>query len=150
MVNNGPLVALAYLKMVEPTMQFNKRAQLDRAKVLSGKELIVTAMDKITSAGLDCFFAQSYLQSAVDCMDNALNDKTFVETDTAFKDIIVSKVNPAINLLYVAVGKYYCQNEFNFQEKMIPILKEVVDHCIAEKEYFGYDKEIREENVVCG
>lgn len=150
MINNGPLVALAYLKMVEPAMQFNKRAQLDRTKVLSGKDLIATAMDKITEANLDCFFTLSYLQSAVDCMDNALSDKTFVETDTEFKNIIVEKVNSAIHSLYVPVGRYYCENEFNFQEKMIPILKEIVDHCIAEKEYFGYEKEIREETGVCG
>lgn len=144
MENNGPLIALAFLKRVEPAIKLDKRAQLDRTGVTEAKDCIVNAMNRLDNAGIRDFYIMAYLNSAVEYIESVLEDETFVETDTVFKKVVMDKINEAINLLYVPIGTYYMDNEFVFKDAMRPILNELIDNCISRGMYFGYDKQSME------
>ncbi len=69
---------------------------------------------------------------------------TFVETDMESKQIIINELSKALNELYKFAGKYYTTNHFTYNLGKEDILRSIVDACINQGYYFGYDKNIGE------
>ncbi len=74
-------------------------------------------------------------------------DESFVETDAETKSLISDKMNVGINSLYTFAGKFYIDNEFDYDMCIAPILNRIIDSCINDGFYFGYDTKIQEGSV---
>lgn len=143
MANNGLLISLALLERTEPYLKVDKREQLDRLNLDMIRVNVSKALEYIADAKLDDIYITGPLLSAVECIEVLLENNSFIETDLETKDIITEKITTALDKMYVAVGKYYTHRNFDYNVRLYPMLKRVVDECIRNEYYF--EKTFREE-----
>ena len=137
MAKNGLLIGLALLERTEPLLKADKREQISRLNLESIRLNVTKALEYIAESGVNNIYVNGYLLSAVECMEVMLANTEFIETDLETKDIIVEKITVALENLYLEVGKYYTNQDFEYNMRLFPMLKRVVDECIRKGYYFG-------------
>lgn len=135
--NNNLLTALALVETVKPQLRYDKREQIPRASLEVIKRALSQALSKINQAEISDTYIIGYLISVVEFIDVLLEQPDYMETDTETKDIITDKVMSALDNLYLEVGKYYTDKDFDHSIKLEPLLMRVVDNCIKRGYYFG-------------
>lgn len=136
--DNSVLIALAILERVEPQLNAETRSQIDRNSLIAIQHYIMQAQQKLMGVELKHFEIKSNLAEADNLIIEMLADDAFKMTDIATKELIVSKIETALNLLYVDAGMYYdTEHEFKFSIGLNPLLQRIVNRCIAKGYYFG-------------
>ena len=135
--NNSLLTALALVETVKPQLRFDKREQIPRASLEVINRALTQALSKINQAEISDTYIVGYLISVVEFIDILLEQTDYTETDTETKDIITDKVLSCLDNLYLEVGKYYTDRDFDHNIRMEPLLMRVVDNCINRGYYFG-------------
>lgn len=138
--NNNVLLALALLERLEPQLKIDKREQISKSNLDLIQRTITQVLTKINSVKLDNEDAiLGSLISAVDLIEDLVNDAEFVQTDTVTKEIIAAKCMEAVDLLYIAAGKYYMTHHFEYSLRVENMIIKIIKYNVRKGFYFGKD-----------
>lgn len=136
-IDNSLLMALAMIERIEPQLKLEHRDQISKANLSFIDQSLSQAVEKISKANCDTYSILSNLISALELIKILLEDETFDYTDSNTKEILGDKIMTSLQDLYLVVGKYYTNHEFNYNVRMEPLLQRIVDKCLERGYYFG-------------
>lgn len=135
--NNNLLLALALIERVRPQLKEDKREQLTRENLMIMGQSLTQALIKVDEAKIDNIYILGNLIGVTDFIENLLSNPGYIETDVETKKVIADKVLSSLDDMYLEVGKYYTEREFDYTIKLEHILNRVIDNCIRRGYYFG-------------
>lgn len=135
--NNNLLLALALIERVRPQLKEDKREQLTRENLMIMGQSLTQALIKVDEAKIDNIYILGNLIGVTDFIENLLSNPDYIETDVETKKVIADKVLSSLDDMYLEVGKYYTEREFDYTIKLEHILNRVIDNCIRRGYYFG-------------
>lgn len=146
-VNDKILTAVILMERIFPRLNVNNRAPISRARLRSIDQSIAMVLEKLNE---DC--KQSLiitpLIEIMQLIDNLEHDDNFIETDAETKELIIDRMDSALDELYLFAGKFYMDHEFTWALTQSETLRAIVDACISKGFYFGVDNELRAEGVI--
>lgn len=139
MGDNSLLLALVLLERVKPHLQEDKRVQINRSGLNMISQAVSQALERLNSVlGKDGnIYIIGDLIVVLETVNSLLQDERFTETDLDTKNMLIEKVTEALNKLYIEVGKYYTNNDFDYSPRMVSLLNRIIDVCIDNGYYFG-------------
>lgn len=138
--NNNVLIALALLERLEPQLKIDKREQISKSNLDLMQRTITQILTKINGVKLENeAVILGNLISVSELIEDLVNDAEFVQTDTATKEIIAAKCMEALDLLYIATGKYYTVADFEPSMRVEAMIIKVIKYCVQKGYYFGKD-----------
>lgn len=135
--NNNLLLALALIERVRLQLKEDKREQLTRENLMIMGQSLTQALIKVDEAKIDNIYILGNLIGVTDFIENLLSNPDYIETDVETKKVIADKVLSSLDDMYLEVGKYYTEREFDYTIKLEHILNRVIDNCIRRGYYFG-------------
>ena len=132
---------MAVAEGIIPQLQSETRVQLQRNVLASLEKSIAQVLSSLQLAELRDGIIAGNFAAALQIIKGILADDTVMETDLITKNAIIEKVVPAIDRLYIKVGEYYTDNDFNYTPRLQKLLNRIVDRCVAGGMYFGVDRE---------
>ena len=145
--NNDVLTSVILMERVIPRLHANSREPISRQQL---KQITQSLSMVLRSLYNDCKepLVLTPIMEVMTLADNVMADDTFVETDSETKSIIVDRLDTAITELYIFAGKFYMTNEFTWTLTKTDALRHIVDTCMDNGFYFGYDKALQAEGVI--
>lgn len=145
--NNDVLTSVILMERVIPRLHANSREPISKQQL---KQVVQSLSMVLRSLYNDCKepLVLTPIMEVITLADSVMADDTFVETDNETKTIIVNKLDTAITELYIFAGKFYMTNEFTWTLTKTDALRHIVDACMDNGFYFGYDKTLQAEGVI--
>ena len=136
--NNSLLKAILMLERVKPMMHEQDRAPIDLHHLRQIKERIVLTLNIVAPITQSAVITAPLIE-VINLIDTMSEDSTFVETTDEAKKVLCSKVDDAMDELYLFAGKYYMDHEFNYTMTLDAILRKIVDVNLAHGFFFGME-----------
>lgn len=138
MTNDSVLVGIAVLERCVPFLKIGTRESVSRIALQRVQDGIQKCIEKISGQITNTEVLTPLME--VDMLITSLfEDSAFVEADVEIKHVMTTTLMPAVDLLYLEVGKYYMNNDFTFKVGLESLLRRIVDKCIEQNFYFGYE-----------
>lgn len=138
--DDSVLLGVAILERCNPYLSIGTRVPISRTALIRIQEGCKKCIEKLYQRITNVLITGPLLE--VDTLiDTLLQESTFVETDDDVKNILIGKLQPALDLLYKEAGEYYMTHEFNFKPGLESLLIRIVDKSIEQGYYFGYTEE---------
>ncbi len=131
--DNNLLLALALMERIRPQLKDDKREQLTRENLITIQRLLAQVLARIGEGKIENVYILGNIISASDLIDTLLSSLDYYETDRVIADKILSSLED----MYLEVGKYYVDRDFDYTIKLDNILNRIVDNCIRRGYYFG-------------
>lgn len=141
------LLAVVLMERVIPLLKEEKREQISRAGVSSISHSILQVYERISDASIKASTIVMKINTVVTVLTSLLEEPAFYETDMETKELLISECNAIMSDIYLAAGKYYMLEEFDYNPRLSNTLNRIIDKCIVMGFYFGVDKELQEEGV---
>lgn len=145
--NNEVLSAVILLQRVIPRLHGNSRETIKRNQlnqISQSVTIILRSLEPYCKEPL----VLTPLMEILELIKTVCSDDTFVETDAETKGLLVNRAEDALNYLCIFAGKFYVEHSFTWSFTKAEVLKDIVDTCIQNGYYFGYDKILREEGAI--
>ncbi len=131
--DNNLLLALALMERIRPQLKDDKREQLTRENLITIQRLLAQVLARIGEGKIENVYILGNIISASDLIDTLLSSLDYYET----KRVIADKILSSLEDMYLEVGKYYVDRDFDYTIKLDNILNRIVDNCIRRGYYFG-------------
>lgn len=144
---NEVLSAIILMERVLPRMHANSRETIKRQQlkqVVQSLSMVLRSLSDYCKEPL----VLTPIMEVMTLIDNVTADETFVETDAETKELIVSRLDTALTQLYLFAGKFYMEHEFTWTLTKTDVLRHIVDVCMDNGFYFGYDKILQAEGAI--
>ncbi len=136
--DNNVLMALAVLERVEPQLNVDTRSQIDRNSLIAVQHYIMQAQQKLIGINLRHCEIRTNLVEADNLIMEILSDDAFEMTDLETKELLISKIETALHLLYLDAGMYYdTEHEFAYSMRLNTLLQRIINVCVSKGYYFG-------------
>ena len=135
--DNNLLLALALMERIRPQLKDDKREQLTRENLITIQRLLAQVLARIGEGKIVNVYILGNIISASDLIDTLLSSLDYYETDSETKRVIADKILSSLEDMYLEVGKYYVDRDFDYTIKLDNILNRIVDNCIRRGYYFG-------------
>jgi hypothetical protein len=145
--NNEVLSAVILMERVIPRLHANSRETIRRQQLKQVESSLTMVLHSLADNCKEPLVLTPIME-VITLIDNVTADDTFVETDAETKEMIVERLDTAINQLYLFAGKFYMNNEFTWAVTKSDVLRHIVDTCMLNGFYFGYDKILQSEGVL--
>lgn len=146
-VNNEVLTAVILMERLIPRLHANSRETIKRSS-LKQIEQSLTMVLKALSDNCSDPLVLTPIMEVVELIDTVTTEVSFAETDNETKQLIVDRLTTALNNMYIFAGKFYINNEFEYNIGKMDVLRNIVDTCINAGFYFGYDTKLRQEGAL--
>ena len=146
-VKDGVLGSVVLIERLMPRLKPNTRDTLKRSNLAQVSDTVGIILQQLKD---DCNEPTilTPLLEVVKLIDTLTAEDTFIETDAESKHLIVDRIQNATEQLYLFAGKFYMEYEFTYSMTKVPVLTHIVDCCMANGYYFGYDKVLRAEGAI--
>lgn len=144
---NEVLSAVILMERVLPRMHANSRETIKRQQlkqVVQSLSMVLRSLSDYCKEPL----VLTPIMEVMTLIDSVTADETFVETDAETKELIVSRLDTALTQLYLFAGKFYMEHEFTWTLTKTDVLRHIVDVCMDNGFYFGYDKILQAEGAI--
>lgn len=144
---NEVLSAIILMERVLPRMHANSRETIKRQQlkqVVQSLSMVLRSLSDYCKEPL----VLTPIMEVMTLIDNVTADETFVETDAETKELIVNRLDTALTQLYLFAGKFYMEHEFTWTLTKTDVLRHIVDVCMDNGFYFGYDKILQAEGAI--
>ena len=135
--DNNLLLALALMERIRPQLKDDKREQLTRENLITIQRLLAQVLARIGEGKIENVYILGNIISASDLIDTLLSSLDYYETDSETKRVIADKILSSLEDMYLEVGKYYVDRDFDYTIKLDNILNRIVDNYIRRGYYFG-------------
>lgn len=147
MESNDILTAINLIERIMPRLHADSRETIRRSQLNQVSQSLTMALRFITKYCSEPLVLTPIME-VVTLIENVTTDDTFVETDVETKELIVKRLNSALVQLYLFAGKFYMTNEFEWSLTLTDVLRHIVDACLNNGFYFGYDTQLRAEGLI--
>lgn len=147
MENNDILLGVILLEKILPQLKRNTREPIRRNTLISIQRSIDLCLGKIYPYCSEVMI-MTPLMEVRELIATITEQQSFTETDIETKNEICQRIVQALSSLYLFAGKFYMTNEFSFSLGMSDVLRRIVDNCMTNNFYFGYDKILEEEGAI--
>lgn len=144
---NEVLSAVILMERVIPRLHANSRETIKRQQlrqVVQSLSMVLRSLSDYCKEPL----VLTPIMEVMTLIDNVTADETFVETDAETKELIVNRLDTALTQLYLFTGKFYMEHEFTWTLTKTDVLRHIVDVCMDNGFYFGYDKILQAEGAI--
>lgn len=145
--NNEVLSAVILMERVIPRLHANSRETIKRQQLKQVTQSLSMVLRSLTNYCAEPLVLTPIME-VITLIDNITADDTFVETDAETKTLIVSRLDSAITQLYLFTGRFYMEHEFTWTLTKTDVLRHIVDACMDNGFYFGYDKILQQEGAI--
>lgn len=145
--NNDVLTALNLMERVIPRLHGESRETIKRTQLNQISQSLSMVLRLITKHCSDPLVLTPIME-VVTLIESVTADESFVETDAETKELMVDRLNASLNKMYLFAGKFYMENEFTWSLTLTSVLRHLVDTCLQNGFYFGYDRELQEEGLI--
>lgn len=145
--NNEVLSAVILMERVIPRLHANSRETIKRQQLKQVTQSLSMVLRSLTDYCTEPLVLTPIME-VITLIDNVTADDTFVETDAETKTLIVSRLDSAITQLYLFAGRFYMEHEFTWTLTKTDVLRHIVDTCMDNGFYFGYDKILQQEGSI--
>lgn len=145
-LNDTILSSIILMERVIPRLHGNSRETIKRQQLKQVDETLSLVLQYIK--GDVNALVLTPIMEVVQLIDDVTADESFVETDAETKELIISRLSNALTQLYLFAGKYYMDHEFTWTMTKTNVLRNIVDVCMENGNYFGYDIQLRKEGVI--
>lgn len=150
MGDNSYLKALMLLKRTKPLLMCERRDQIQRAGLLTIQQMLLRALEQLNRVKdrKSDLLINGNMLGILEIVEMLLENPEYTSTDTETKELLSGKLTDCINTMYVDVGKYYMNHDFDMEADQLDyVLQEVIDKCIQLGYYFDEDKRIEEDKA---
>ena len=140
------LNAVSLMERIIPRLKPSTRETIRRNQLVSIQQSLILVM-KTLSEDCTSSIVLTHLMESVNLIDTVTGNPTFEETDAETKSLLIDRANMALSEMYMFAGKFYMTHHFTWAINRSEVLRNIVDYCIKNGFYFGYDKKLRSENV---
>lgn len=141
--SNDVILGVALLERAKLTVKPESREPIKLTQLNTAMNYAANCLSKLRPHCQESLVLSPIVE-ATELIDFLLKDENLVETDKETKDILVTKFNDALYALYLFAGKFYVTHEFKYSLGQADILRRIIDSCLAQGYYFGYDKKLME------
>lgn len=144
MTTDAMLINVSMIIRARDTLKPESREQVSKNSLANIKMFLTHCAGSL--ARLDQLDTETGIR-LVDCIDLInilLGDVSFVQTDTDLKNRLLDNVSKCKIDICLSAGKFYEENDFNYESSKFNILREIVDVNIENGYYFG--KGVKYEN----
>lgn len=145
--NNDVLISISLMERAIALMKEDTREPVRKSSLTQVERMLNNVLIKIVPFTKESLILVPCME-VLELIKVMLEDASFEETDNESKTLIVKKLKDSLNFMYLFAGKHYMTNEFSYSMGLSDILKRVVDNCIANNFYFGYDNILRAEGAI--
>lgn len=146
-LNNEVLTAVILMERIIPRLHANSRETIKRSSLKQIEQSLTMVLRSLTDNCTNPLVLTPIME-VVELIDEVVTEPSFVETANETKQLIVDRLTTALDNLYVFAGKFYIENEFDFNIGKMDVLRNIVDTCINSGFYFGYDVKLRQEGII--
>lgn len=136
--NNNVITAITLIEHVKPLLHYRDRAPIQLRHLVQIQQRLVTALELIRD-DIKSPLVTVPLGEVITLVDVLQNERNFIETTAEIKETICSHIFSALDQLYLAAGKFYEKNEFDYSPGLDPILQGIVNTNIENGYYFGLE-----------
>lgn len=140
MTTNDVLFAVAILSRTYKMLDPNTRVPISKSTLGSIKNQIGMSLEKIMGHTNDVLILMP-LTEADKLIETVISDETFQETPAEVKTILIDKLSYALDMMNLFAGKFYIKNEFDYNPGLFDTVRGIVDSCMKQGYYFGFDNE---------
>lgn len=140
-IDNEVLSAVMLIERVGPKMRSTSREPIRRPALMQIKDQYLRVLGIISSKCSDMLLLTPIAES-VKLIESILEDNSYIETDSDTKDILTDKYSTILQRVYLFAGKYYMDHEFEYNLSKDVLITNIVDSCVANGFYFGFDNEV--------
>jgi hypothetical protein len=144
---NEVISAIILLERVVPRLHANSRETIKRQQLKQIVQSLSMALRSLTNYCTEPLVLTPIME-VMTLVDSVTADDTFVETDAETKELIVNRLDTALNQLYLFAGRFYMDHEFTWSLTKTDVLRHIVDACMDNGFYFGYDKILQAEGEI--
>lgn len=144
---NEVLSAVILMERVLPRMHANSRETIKRQQLKQVAQSLSMVLRSLSDYCKEPLVLTPIME-VMTLIDSVTADETFVETDAETKELIVSRLDTALTQLYLFAGKFYMEHEFTWTLTKTDVLRHIVDVCMDNGFYFGYDKILQAEGAI--
>lgn len=147
MANNDILVGVALLERTLPLLNENTRESIRKNTCDNILRNIDMCLGKIMNYTKDTIVLMPLVEAS-QLIKSVTEDADFVESSDEVKKILIDKIHYALNGLYLFAGKFYMTHDFDYTEGMSQNLVRIINSCISQGFYFGYDAQLQAEGKI--
>lgn len=136
--NNNVITAITLIEHVKPLLHYRDRAPIQLRHLVQIQQRLVTALELIRD-DIKSPLITVPLGEVITLVDVLQNERNFIETTAEIKETICTHIFSALDQLYLAAGKFYEKNEFDYSPGLDPILQGIVNTNIENGYYFGLE-----------
>lgn len=136
--NNNVITAITLIEHVKPLLHYRDRAPIQLRHLVQIQQRLVTALELIRD-DIKSPLVTVPLGEVITLVDVLQNERNFIETTAEIKETICTHIFSALDQLYLAAGKFYEKNEFDYSPGLDPILQGIVNTNIENGYYFGLE-----------
>lgn len=140
MMTNDIIFAVAILSRTYKMLDPNTRVPIRRDTLSSIKNNVGMCLEKIMGYTNESLILMP-LTEVDKLIETVAADSSFKETPAEVKSILVNKVSGALDMLNLFAGKFYIKNEFDYNPGLFDVVRGIVDSCVKQGFYFGYENE---------
>ena len=137
--NDNVIIAITLLERLEPLLHTDDRATIDLKHLLEIHDRLTMVLQCIRPVTEDVLILTP-IASTIQLISTLKQEAGFIETSQDVKDIICTKIEDALNRLYLFAGKYYMENHFTYNQGKKVTLQRIVDRCLLNGFYFGMEE----------
>jgi hypothetical protein len=145
--NNEVLSAVILLERVIPRLHANTRETIRKQQLGQVEQSLSMVLRQLVKDCKDPLVLTPIME-VLQLIEDVTADDTFVETDAETKELIVGRLDNALTRLYLFAGKFYMDHEFTWAMTKTDVLRHIVDACMDNGFYFGYDKELQQNGEI--
>lgn len=146
--NNEIISAVNMMERLLPRLKEDSRETIKRAHLGQIKVNIMMILKLLNNNGCNNLMLLTPLMEVANLIETLMKDDNFIETDEDTKYLIVDRMRPAMVEMYIFAGKFYMEHHFEFVPTQMSILINIVEACINNGFYFGYDEKLKAEGLI--
>lgn len=136
--NSNLLVCCNILSRIESLLGTGTRVQMSKENLSTIGEYLTKAIKyidpKLTMFGSELVVFGNTAAS----IESTLNDSSVKAITNDAKTYLCDKLQPAIIMFKINVGKYLTDHEFDYSPGMDKLLQNIIETCLDNGYYFGY------------
>lgn len=140
MDDNSVLSAVIMLERIIQRLNFDSRDTISIADLKSTSDQLGQVLKQLKNC--KDVMIMTPIVEVITLIEETLKTGGVIESDAAMKQILADKLTEAMHHLYLFAGKFYIENNFTWAMTKTFVLRNIVDTCVANGIYFGFDKEV--------
>lgn len=144
---NEVLSAVILMERILPRLHANSRETIKRQQLKQIAQSLSMVLRTLTDYCREPLVLTPIME-VLTLIDSVTAEETFAETDMETKSLIVNRLDNALTQLSLFAGRFYMEHEFTWTLTKTDVLRHIVDTCMDNGFYFGYDKILQAEGAI--